>query len=201
MTRAPTLRLFLFSTAEEFDDALPSTAKRPGELAAALPEWQPRLDDTLLWLEGAPDPLVMSPFGRLEMIGPQLEEAAERLAAGQRALLRSASDAAGVFLALEPVGSEGEIVEVAQLAQLPEPWGSYFPLERSFFHPGSAVDQRAALYDYVDAHREELTPRRAQDGQSLDRLRGLRWDRDATIASLRHEAAGARALLTSLTAR
>lgn len=201
MTSAPPLRLFLFSTDDEFDDALPSTAQRPAELAAAPPRWQPRLDDALLWLEGAPDPLVMSPFGRLEMIAPQLEEAANRLEAGRRALLRSAGEAAGVFLALEPVPSEENAVAVAQLAQLPEPWGSYYPLEHSFFYPGRDVDQRAALYDYVDEHRDALVPRHAQDGRPIDRLRGLRWDRRATVAALREEAAGARALLDSLTTR
>ncbi len=207
MTRPPALRLFLFSTDDELDDALPSTAKRPAELAASPPGWQPRLDDAILWLEGAPDPLVMSPFGRLEMIAPQLEEAARRLEAGQRALLRSAGEGAAVFLAIEPVataggdGDSGDEVAVAQLAQLAQPWGSYYPLEHSFFYPGRDVDQRAALYDYVDAHRDELVPRHAQDGRAIDRLRGLRWDRRATISALRDEAAGAQALLAQLAAR
>ena len=195
---APPLRLFVFSTEDEFDDALPSSAMSPADCAASPPPWSPRLDETLLWLDGARDPLVMSPLGRLEAIAPQLEEAATRLEAGQRALLRSASDSTAVFLVIEPAG-DGNEVAVAQLATPPEPWGSYYPLEHSFLHLPAKIDQRAALYDYVEAHRGELVTKSAHDGQPFDRLHGLRWKRDAAIEALRREATGARALLTKLT--
>ena len=188
------VRLFLFSSDEELDDALPPSAMSPAKYLATAPPWSPRLDDTVLWLEGAKDPLVISPLGRLNEIAPQLLEAAARLEAGQPALLRTASDSTGVFLALEPHGEE---VVPALLAELPAPLSSYYPLERSFFYPPEPVDQRAALYAHLREHRADLVPRRV-DGTPQDRIGAVRWPRAQTISALRAEAQAALALLERL---
>lgn len=186
------MRLLVFSSDEELDDVLPPSAMSPAAYLANTPPWTPRLDDTVLWLEGAKDPLLMSPLGRLNEIAPQLLEAAARLDAGLPALLRSASDSTGVFLALELHGEE-EVVP-ALLAELPAPLSSYYPLARSFFRPTEPVDQRAALYAHLREHRADLVPRRV-DGTPLDRIGPVRWPRAQTIRALRAEAEAAFGLL------
>lgn len=188
------MRLLVFSSDEELDDVLPPSAMSPAAYLANTPPWTPRLDDTVLWLEGAKDPLLMSPLGRLNEIAPQLLEAAARLDAGLPALLRSASDSTGVFLALEPHGEE---VVPALLAELPAPLSSYYPLARSFFRPTEPVDQRAALYAHLREHRADLVPRRV-DGTPQDRIGAVRWPRAQTISALRAEAQAALALLARL---
>lgn len=186
------LRLYVFDPDEGFDEELPASARTPADWLAAPPPWRPDPQETLLWLDGLEPPLLLGAFGRLHALAAQLDEAADRLAAGQRALVRSAMDGAPTWLALEPDGDE---VLVSALAELPRPLASYYPTAATLFDPLAAapVDQRAALHAYVDAHRAELVARREQGGLEW-RVQGLRWPREATLAALRAHAAGAAAL-------
>jgi hypothetical protein len=150
------LKLYVYDPAEGFDKELPATALRPVEYLRERPPWVPDLGECLLLLDpSAGDRLLeINPFGWLHELSAQLDEAACRLDGNQRALIRSCGDWTPTFLALEP---DGDVTCLSVLMPLPTDIDWYLPSRRPPADAG-AVDQGAVLYDYVEAHRDELRP-------------------------------------------
>lgn len=115
-------------------------------------------------------------LGDLARVAAQLGPAADRLRAGQRALVRSAVEGVpeAVFVMLEP--DDGEVVVVLGATDA-NPWAWWYPDDAS-------VSDR--LHDEVARHRDKMVARQP-------RFEPARLARDGVIADLRRDAeAGAR---------
>lgn len=192
------LFLYVYDPDDDFDEALPGSATRPGAYLAASPGWTPAIEETLLVLDATGGELLLqlNPFGYLDALAAQMVEAADRLAAGERALIRSAGDFTAQFITLEPGGAT---TGVSALRHLPRPYASYYPLVKSPFHTAEAVDQRAELHRYVADHRDELRPT-AADGRALDELQGIPVPTAELIAGLREDGRAGRELYEAMVA-
>lgn len=187
------LHLYVYDPKDDFDEELPPSALPISAYLEQQPGWIPALEETWLVLEvSSGEPLLqLNPFGLLDFLVPQLEEAARRLEAGKLALIRSAGDWTPLFLALEP---EGEVTRLSALATLPRPWSAYYPLSKSPFFTPESVDQREALYTYVEEHRGLLCPGQSASKAELA-LQGVELPTDELVQSLREEAQKGRHLL------
>lgn len=189
------LQLLVFDPGEDYDDdAPPTSALRVGAYLAAPPSWQPDVAETLLLLDPSigVSLLPINPFGWLDALAAQLAEAADRLEADQRALLRSSIEATPSWLALEP---DGDVVSLSVLAPLP-----YAVYARAGAATASSAD-RDAVHAYVDAHRDELRPGDASAplmSRSERALQDIRLPRAGLAAALRAEARDGRALYQHL---
>jgi hypothetical protein len=192
------LHLYVYDPDDDFDGELPPSAMRPASYRAAPPSWIPALEETWLLLDvpGGEPLQELNPFGYLDALARQMAEAAARLDAGERALIRSAGDWTPVFLAFEP---DGAVVRVSALAGMPQPYSSYYPLDRSPFHMPVPVDQPAELYRYVEAHRDELRPT-AADGRAYLALQRLDVPAAPLIACMREEARAGMSLYEAIVA-
>jgi hypothetical protein len=99
-------------------DQAPRSRRRVSlaEWLAAPPSWRPDLEHAFVCVAGLDAPV--ESFGSVELLIPQLDEAADRLAAGRRALLRSAGDWPPFLLALLP---DGDAVVASTVHALPPP--------------------------------------------------------------------------------
>jgi hypothetical protein len=149
------LQLYVFDPGDDYDDdRMPGSALRPAEYLRVRPSWIPDLGETLLLLDRAAGVslLPLNPFGLLYELAAQLGEAADRLADGKRALIRSSIEATPTYLALDP---DGDVTRLSVLAQLPRAV-AHTPLPPGLYAQGD--DRRAELHDYVETHRNELRP-------------------------------------------
>jgi hypothetical protein len=163
---AAVLHLYVHDFNDDWDDdRMPATAMRPAEYLRRRPNWIPPYgdDSTLLLLDPQAwwrlDPaiglafLAINHFGPLGVLATQLAEAADRLTAGKRALIRSYIEAnEQSYLALEP---DGEVTRLSLLMPLPR------AMQLSPLPPGNYVgpgDRRAELHNYVETHRDALRP-------------------------------------------
>jgi hypothetical protein len=190
------LHLYVYDPQDDFDEGLPPSALRVSDYLKQRPNWVPALEETWLGLNlpGGEHLLELNPFGLLNFLVPQLEAATKRLEADQRALIRSAGDWTPVFLVLEP---KDKVTLLSALSTIAEPWGGYYPLTKSPLFTPESLDQREALYTYVEENRELLRP-----GQSESRakraLQGVELPTDELVQSLREEAHTGRHLLEIL---
>lgn len=186
------LHLYVYNFDDDSDREPPPTALRVSDYLNYRPAWEPAFEDTWLLLDhfncSETVPLIDSnPFGLLNFLVPQMEEAALRLEAGERAVIRSAAEGRATFFVLEP---EGRITRLSALTYLPEPWGSYYPLINSPSSDESeCVDQQKSLYDYIERYREELRPKSGmwQNRDQRD-IQRLKLPTDELIVSLKEEA-------------
>lgn len=143
------LTLLVFDPAEEYDE-LPTSARSIAAYLTAPPAWRPDPMRTLL----ACDALTSSEnddlntFGILEHVVPQLEEASARLGRGELAVLCTSVFNPSVYVRLDP--RPDGTTTWTNLGMLPQPYGSYYPLAASPFFAGVGIDQRAALYAYLE---------------------------------------------------
>jgi len=192
------LQLYVFNPTDDWDDDRPPpSALRPGEYLRHAPAWEPDINETLLMLDPAVGVslLPINPFGPLEYLAAQLTEAADRLAAGKRALIRSSIESVPTYLALEP-GDDATYLSV--LGRFPNDM-EHWPLAPGPYY--SRSDRRAELHAFVDAHRDELRPGGARsDWMSRDekRLQNIRLADPSLLAALRAEAADAVRLYETL---
>src|SRR5690349_13515036 len=123
----PVLRLHVFNTSDDYDDDRPPPSLlRVRDYLAGSPPWIPDIGETMLLLEPAAGVslLPVNPFGWLSALAAQLMEAAERLTAGQPALIRSSIESIPMYLLLE---HGGDATYLSALAPLPEQL-QYWPL-------------------------------------------------------------------------
>lgn len=180
------LQLYVFKAMEDWDDErMPASACRVGDYLARRPAWEPDLDDTLLLAPAAGASLLpINPFGPLGPLAAQLTEAADRLAAGERALIRSAIESTPIYLALEP---RDDAMYLSMLGRLPHDM-EHWPLPPGPF--SGPADRRDELYAWVDAHRDELRPTGPREGwmpRDPGRLQDIRLAAPSLIADLRAE--------------
>lgn len=192
------LVLFAHDPDEEFDDRPTSLLPLADWLAAdregSAPYAFDRHEGTGLWLRDGAHELALPSWGDPRSLGANCAHAADRLAEGRLALIRTAILDRGSYLLLVP---EGDVVRVV----LPtEPGGG--PPERPFpFRPNrqrSTEADAAALYAWAEAAAPGLL---APSGNAaFDRARGklLRLPREALIAALRDQGRVALALADHL---
>ena len=181
------LQLRLFNPTDDYDDDRPppSLLRARDYLARSQP-WTPDPAETMLLLDPAVGVslLPINPFGWLSALAAQLTEAAERLAAGQPALIRSSIESVPMYLALEP---RGDATYLSALAPLPDQL-QYWPLPAGN-HTGP-VDRRAELHAFVAANRDDLRPEgKLAEMMSPDarRLQNIQLGTTSLIAALRAE--------------
>lgn len=151
--------LYVFDPNEEFDDELPKSSLTLREYVQNLPSWEPDLEDTILMFPGFDDRAILdvNPFGFLDFILPQFQEALERLQKNQFALLSTCGEWTPIFLILEP---HSEITYLSVLSQIPMPLRDFFALAKSRLRIQSEleINQKLELYNYLASNRANLRP-------------------------------------------
>lgn len=149
------LNFMVYDPAEAVAGFPPESALTIRQFLAHPPGWRPDPGDTLLMFDALSDLRNedFNKFGYLDHIVPQLIEAAERLRRGRFALLRTAGDHEACWLIFEPAA---DVVHLSFLGVLGDPFGCYFPLERSPFHSEGVTQQHLKLYDHVERNRGVL---------------------------------------------
>lgn len=206
---AAVLYLYVYDFDDDWDDdRMPATAMRPADYLRRRPDWIPPYNDdsTLLLLDPQAwwrlDPaiglafLAINHFGPLGVLATQLAEAADRLTAGKRALIRSYIEAnEQSYLALEP---DGEVTRLSLLMPLPR------AMQLSPLPPGNYIgpdDRRAELHDYVETHRDALRPADAPDDYRSRLARALQdipLPSNGLASALRQEAIDGLRLIRTL---
>jgi hypothetical protein len=182
------LQLHVFNPTDDYDDdSPPPSLLRVRDYLVRLPLWTPDLAKTMLLLDPAAgiSLLPINTFGWLDAIAAQLFEAADRLAAGEPALIRSSYESIPMYLALEP-GADATYLSV--LGQLPREV-EYWPLPAG--NITGPVDHRAELHAFVAAHRDELRPGGALSERMMPSarcLQNIRLADSAMVSALRAEA-------------
>ena len=172
--------LLVYDFNEDFDD-LPSTLTTVEEWLSRRPFPLSSQSTVGLRISDGAHELVTESFGRLQETAAGCRAAAQRLAEGRLALLRTATDNPGVYLLL----SADDPVRVSWIHERP-PCGDVFP-----FSPGRSFDPPDAaqrLLEWADAEAVRLL---APSGNpARDRARGLnlRVPRGSLIADLNAQA-------------
>ena len=160
------VQFLVYRPGEDFDDALPRSALPLSIYLDKSPSWRPALEETFVVFESLEEKTIleMNPFGLLDFLYPQFQEAATRLEHGHFALLRDAGDWSASYWVLEPVGDR---VNLSLLGALPAPYNSYFPLSDSPFVTAQPVSQKDELYRFTTRHRNTLRPKPGAYSQPL----------------------------------
>lgn len=149
------LKLYLVDFDDDCDCFLPKSALTIDEYLTNPPKWKAMLDDIYLIFTSLSNNLneSMNSFGYLGFIIPQLIEIEKRLSQNRFAILRTAGEHQAIFYILEP---KGDIVYLSFLGMLNEPYGYYFPLEKSPMYIPNVTRQDIELYNYIEENIENL---------------------------------------------